>query len=343
MQAVTTIGLDIAKSVFQVHCIDANGVVVMRQQLKRSRVLGFFMKLSPCLVGIEACASSHYWSRQLQALGHAVRLMPPAYVKPYLKRQKNDAADAEAICEAVRRPNMRFVATKTPDQQACLMLHRTRHLFIRQQTSLINAIRAHLAEFGVVAPVGRNGVEVLLDVVADPDDGRVPEIARQCLAALGNQLQNLKAQILEFDRRINAWHRSSETSRRLDDLPGVGPALATALVASVPDPKAFRSGRDFSAWIGLVPKQNSSGGRERLGNITKRGDRYLRSLFCAGALAVIRYAKIHGTRYRPWLAKLLERRPTKVAAIALANKIARMAWAMMARGTSYREPVALTR
>jgi transposase len=343
MQAVTTVGLDIAKSVFQVHCIDADGVVVMRQQLRRSRVLGFFEKLSPCLVGIEACASSHHWSRELQALGHAVRLMPPAYVKPYLKRQKNDAADAEAICEAVRRPNMRFVATKTADQQACLMLHRTRHLFIRQQTSLINAIRAHLAELGIVAPVGRNGVEALLDVVADPDDGRVPEIARQCLAALGNQLHSLKAQILEFDRRINAWHRSSETSRRLDDLPGVGPALATALVASVPDPKAFRSGRDFSAWIGLVPKQNSSGGRERLGNITKRGDRYLRSLFCAGALAVIRYAKIHGTRYRPWLAKLLERRPAKVAAIALANKIARMAWAMMARGTSYREPVALTR
>ena len=343
MQAVTTIGLDIAKSIFQIHGIDADGVVVMRQQLKRSRVLGIFGKLAPCMIGIEACASSHYWSRQLQALGHAVRLMPPAYVKPYLKRQKNDAADAEAICEAVRRPNMRFVATKTPDQQACLMLHRTRHLFIRQQTSLINAIRAHLAEFGIVAAVGRNGIKELLDVVADPDDGRVPEIARQCLAALGNQLQSLKAQILEFDRRINAWHRSSETSRRLDDLPGVGPALATALVASVPDPKAFRSGRDFSAWIGLVPKQNSSGGRERLGNITKRGDRYLRSLFCAGALAVIRYAKIHGTRYRPWLAKLLERRPTKVAAIALANKIARMAWAMMARGTSYREPVALTR
>jgi transposase len=269
--------------------------------------------------------------------------MPPAYVKPYLKRQKNDAADAEAICEAVRRPNMRFVPVKAPDQQACLILHRTRHLFIRQQTALINAIRAHLAEFGIVAPAGRNGVEALRAVVADRDDGRLPEIARQCLAALGNQLQSLKAQILDFDRRINAWHHSSETSRRLDELPGVGPALATALVASVPDPKAFRSGRDFSAWIGLVPKQNSSGGRERLGNITKRGDRYLRSLFCAGALAVIRYAKIHGTRYRPWLVRLLERRPTKVAAIALANKISRMAWAMMARGTSYREPVALAR
>jgi transposase len=343
MQAVTTIGLDIAKSVFQVHGIDAEGKVVSRQQLRRSRVLAFFKKLSPCLVGIEACASSHHWSRELQAFGHTVRLMPPAYVKPYLKRQKNDAADAEAICEAVQRPSMRFVETKTPDQQACLMLHRTRHLFIRQQTAVINSIRAHLAEFGIVAPVGRNGVEELLDVVADPDDGRVPELARECLEALGHQLQRLKAQVLEFDRRINTWHRSNETSRRLDDLPGVGPALATALVASVPDAKAFRSGRDFSAWIGLVPKQNSSGGKERLGNITKQGDRYLRSLFCAGALAVIRYAKIHGTTHRPWLAKLLERRPTKVAAIALANKIARMAWAMMAKGERYREPVALAR
>jgi transposase len=341
MQAITTIGLDIAKSVFQVHGVDAAGQVVIRRQLKRRYVLAFFQNLPPCLVGIEACASSHHWSRELQALGHTVRLMPPAYVKPYVKRHKNDAADAEAICEAVTRANMRFVATKTPEQQSCLMLHRTRHLFIRQQTSVINAIRAHLAEFGIVAPVGRNGVEQLLGIVVDANDKRLPEIARTCVAALGAQLRMLRAQILEFDRMIGAWHRSSEASRRLDEIPGVGPILATALVASIADPKAFRSGRDFSAWIGLVPKQNSSGGKERLGNISKRGDRYLRSLFTTGALAVIRYAKIHGTKHRPWLTALLARRPTKVAAIALANKMARMAWAMMAKGERYKQPAAL--
>ena len=328
MQAVTTIGLDIAKSVFQVHGIDAEGKVLIRRQLKRRYVLAFFQKLPPCLVGIEACATSHHWSRELKALGHTVRLMPPAYVKPYVKRHKNDAADAEAICEAVTRANMRFVETKTPEQQSCLMLHRTRQLFIRHQTSVINAIRAHMAEFGIVAPVGRQGVEQLLAALTDPNDKRVPEIARGCIAALGAQLRMLKAQILEFDRRIIAWHRSNEMSRRLDAIPGIGPALATALVAS-------GSGRNFSAWIGLVPKQHSSGGKDKLGSISKQGDRYLRSLFTAGALAVIRYAKIHGTQHRPWLTALLARRPTKVAAIALANKLARMAWAMMARGERY--------
>jgi transposase len=340
MQTITTVGLDIAKSVFQVHGVDAGGRAVIRRQLKRRQVLAFFQKLPPCLVGIEACASSHHWSRELQTLGHTVRLMPPAYVKPYVKRQKNDVADAEAICEAVTRANMRFVPTKTPEQQSGLMLHRTRHLFIRQQTSVINAIRAHLAEFGIVAPIGRRGVEELLNVVTDPNDKRVPEMARVCLVALGAQLCRIKEQILEFDRMINTWHRSNEMSRRLDEAPGVGPVLATAVVATVADPKVFRSGRNFSAWIGLVPKQRSSGGKERLGSISKQGDRYLRSLFVTGALAVIRHAKIHGTKRR-WLAALLARRPTKVAAIALANKMARMLWAMMVRDERYKEPTVL--
>jgi transposase len=309
MQTITTIGLDIAKSVFQVHGVDAGGQVIVRRQLKRRYVLTFFQKLSPCLVGIEACASSHHWSRELQALGHTVRLIPPAYVKPYVKRQKNDAADAEAICEAVTRANMRFVPTKTPEQQSGLVLHRARHLFIRQQTAVINAIRA----------------------------------PRACLLAFGAQLRRIKEQILGFDRLIRAWHRSNEMSMRLDEAPGVGPVLATALVAAVADPKSFRSGRNFSAWIGIVPKQHSSGGKNRLGNISKQGDRYLRGLFVAGALAVIRYAKIHITKHRPWLTALLARRPTKVAAIALANKIARMVWAMMVKGERYKEPVALAR
>jgi transposase len=312
-------------------------MVIIRRQLKRRYVLLFFEKLQqPCQIGIEACASAHYWSRELQALGHTVRLMPAAYVKPYVKRQKNDAADAEAICEAVTRANMRFVATKTPEQQSGLVLHRTRQLFIRQQTAVINAIRAHLAEFGIAAPIGRRGVQDLLNVVADPHDTRVPEIARACLLALAGQLRRIKEQILEFDRMIRAWHRSSQASRQLDECPGVGPVLATALVATVTDPKVFRSGRNFSAWVGLVPRQNSSGGKDRLGSISKQGDRYLRSLFVAGALAIIRYAKIHGSKHRPWLSALLARRPTKVAAIALANKIARVAWAVMAKGERYK-------
>src|SRR5256884_4707380 len=255
MQAVTTIGLDIAKSVFQIHGVDAAGNVIVRRQLKRRYVLPFFQRLPPCLIGIEACASSHHWSRELKALGHTVRLMPSAYVKPYVKRQKNDATDAEAICEAVTRATMRFVPTKTREQQSCLMLHRTRHLFIRQQTAVINSIRAHLAEFGIVAPVGRKGVTELLHVVADPSDKLVPEVARACLAALGTQLLSLKQQILEFDRLIMAWHRSNQTSKRLHYIPAVGPMLATALVATDADPRTFRAGRNFSACAGLVPEQ----------------------------------------------------------------------------------------
>ena len=341
MNDITTIGLDTAKSVFQVHGVDADGEVVLRRQLKRRQVLAFFTKLSPCLVGIEACGASHYWSRELTKLGHTVRLIPPRYVKPYVKSQKNDATDAEAICEAVTRPNMRFVPTKTSEQQSILMLHRTRHLLVRQRTAIINAIRSHLAEFGIVAGVGRNGVEALLKVIADEQDDRVPAVARDCLMALGAQLEMLKRQALELDTKILATHRNNELSRRLEAIPGVGPCIATALVASIPDPKAFRSGRQMAAWIGLVPKQNSSGGKDRLGGITKAGDRYLRSLLMLGALSVIKRAKQLGYTRRPWLAQLMARRPVKVAAIALANKIIRMVWAMMVRGESYREPVAL--
>jgi len=341
MNEITTIGLDTAKSVFQVHGVDAGGNVVLRRQLKRRQVLSFFRKLPPCLIGIEACAASHHWSRELAKLGHTVRLIPPRYVKPYVKSQKNDATDAEAICEAVTRPNMRFVPTKTKEQQSILMLHRTRHLLVRQRTATINAIRSHLTEFGIVAGVGRNGVEALLKVIADEQDDRVPVVARDCLMALGAQLEMLKRQALELDAKIMASHRDSELSRRLEAIPGVGPRVATALVASIADPKAFRSGRQMAAWIGLVPKQNSSGGKDRLGGVTKAGDRYLRSLLMIGALSVIKRVKQLGYTRRPWLAQLMARRPTKVAAIALANKIVRMVWAMMVRGERYREPVAL--
>ncbi len=338
MQAVITIGLDIAKSVFQVHGIDAEGKVLIRRKLKRY-VLAFFEKLPPCLVGIEACATSHHWSRELKTLGHTVRLMPPAYVKPYVKRQKNDATDAEAICEAVTRANMRFVETKTPEQQSCLMLHRTRQLFIRQQTSVINATRAHMAEFGIIAAVGRKGVQQLLAIATDASDQRVPERARACVAALGAQLRALKAQILEFDRRIMVWHRSNETSRRLDELPGVGPALATALVASVADPKAFRSGQSFSAWIGLCRSSTRAVARTSSAVSASRA-----IAICAACSPPERCRD--PLRQDPWhkasaLVGGTAGALTKVAAIALANKLARMAWAMMARNERYKEPVAL--
>ena len=264
MKEITTIGLDTAKSVFQVHGVDADHQPVLRRQLKRRQVLPFFAKLSPCLVGIEACSASHHWSRELTNLGHTVRLIPPRYVKPYVKSQKNDATDAEAICEAVTRPSMRFVPTKTREQQAMLMLHRTRHLLIRQRTATINALRAHLVEFGIAAGIGRNGVEALLKVIADGKDDRVPDMARGCLLVLGAQLDTIKVHVRELDAKIMAAHRASELSQRLEAIPGVGPRIATALVASIADPKTFKSGRQMAAWIGLVPKQNSSGGKESL-------------------------------------------------------------------------------
>lgn len=337
MDQAVTIGLDIAKSVFQVHGVDRSGVVVVRRQVRRAQLLSFFSKLPACLIGIEACATAHYWARELTKLGHQVRLMPPSYVKPYVKRQKNDAADAEAICEAVTRPTMRFVEVKSIEQQSTMVLHRVRLMLMRQRVQLSNAIRGHMAEFGLAAPIGREGLGALIRLIADNDE-RVPAEARTCLTMLAAQLALINDQILEADRRIRTSARATETGRRLLDVPGVGPLLASALVASIPEPKAFRSGRNLAAWIGLVPRQNSSGGKERLGGITKQGDRYLRQLLVVGALAVVRYAQRNGTR-RPWLVQLLARRTTKVATVALANKTARIVWAIMTTGEAYREPI----
>src|SRR3974390_1695687 len=305
MMRITTIGLDIAKTIFQVHGVDAVGQVVVRRRLARRSVLGFFEKLAPCLVGIEACSTSHYWARELIARGHEVRLLPAQYVRPYVKRGKNDSADAEAICEAVTRPTMRFVPVKTPEQQSAMMLHRVRLMLNRQRTQLSNSIRAHLSEFGIVAPIGRRGIDQLLTIIADESNGRVPADARLCLQMLAAQLIVVKQQILENDRRVRASARQTELGLRLMDIPGVGPLLASALTATISDPFAFKTGRDLAAWIGLVPKQNSSGGKERLGSISKAGNRYLRQMLVVGAMAVIRYAERHGTK-RPWLLPLME-------------------------------------
>ena len=337
MGEVSTIGLDIAKSVFQVHGVDVDGAVVVRKRISRSKMLEFFAGLPPCLVGIEACPSAHHWGRELARLGHTVKLMPPSYVKAYLKRSKNDANDAAAICEAVTRPSMRFVPIKSEQQQSGLMLHRSRQLLVRQRTMLSNAIRGHMAELGIISAKGRNGTAELLEVIANAHDDRIPAIARLSLDALARQYANTTAEIIAIEKHIHAWHRSCEESRRLEDVPGIGPIVATALVAEVGDWKAFSSGRNLAAWIGLVPKQHSTGGKDRLGGISKQGNRYLRWLLVTGAMAVIRYARQHGTK-RLWLARIMERRPIRVAAVALANKIARIAWAMMVHGERFKEP-----
>jgi transposase len=332
---ISTIGLDLAKLWFQVHGVDATGHVAVRRRLRRSEVLAYFRSLEPCLVGMEACATAHYWARELIALGHEVRLMPPAYVKAYVKRNKNDAADAEAICEAVTRPTMRFVPVKDAEQQSVLMLHRGRSLLVRQRTMLVNALRAHMAEFGITAPQGLVHVEYLATVI-DDDGAQLPELARSILRMIVAQYNDTSARIHALERQLAKWHRESRISQLLATIPGVGIMGASAIAATVTDPNLFRNGREFAAWLGMTPKQNSSGGKERLGRTSKRGDKYIRCLLVAGAVAVLRHTRNRTTKDAAWVRGLLARKPTKLAAVALANKTARIVWAVMARGEGYR-------
>ncbi len=332
---ITTIGLDIAKNVFQIHGIDSDEKVVVRKQLRRGQVMRFFEELPPCLVGLEACATSHYWARELARLGHEVRLMPAKDVKAYLKRNKNDAADAEAICEAVRRPTMRFVQVKSEKPQAHLMQHRARDLLMHQRTQLINAIRSHLAELGIIAPQGREGIKELLAIIAKDANTELPNDARASLIVLASQLQALQTTIGEIEKRIVVQHRANKESKRIQTVPGIGVIGASAIAATVPNPQIFRSGRDFAAWIGLVPRQMSTGGKPKLGPISKQGDRYLRRILVVGAVSVLRRAKLNPEKF-PWITRLLARRPFKVVAVALANKMARVAWALMMSGKTCR-------
>lgn len=332
---VVTLGLDLAKHVFQVHGVDAEGQVILRRRLRRSMLLAFFEKLPPCLIGMEACATAHHWARQLIALGHQVRLMPATYVKPYVKRGKNDVVDAEAICEAVSRPTMRFVPVKEAEQQSVLMLHRSRDLLIRQRTMLVNALRGHLAEFGFVEAQGLWKLPKLIRLAADASTSELPTLAKRCVVVIVSQLDELQMSITAIDREILAWHRSNEVSRRLETIPGIGVISASAIAATITNPGYFRSGRQLAAWIGLVPRQHGTGGKQRLGRISKQGDRYLRRLLILGATALVRYAR-GKTSASGWITNLLARRPARVVTVAVANKLARIAWAVLLRGESYR-------
>ena len=330
---IGVIGLDIAKHVFQIHAADADGRMVAQVRMRRGQVLDYFRALSPCLVGIEACATAHHWARELIAVGHQVRLMPPAYVKPYVKRNKTDAADAEAIAEAVTRPTMRFVAVKSAEQQAALMLHRVRELLVRQRTMLATALRAHLAEFGIIAPQGIHRVEKLAAEVQSP---AVPALAREALMLIVDELVGIWRRIRTIETRLVALHRANELSRRLASIPGIGPITAMAIANTVPDPSMFRSGREFAAWLGLTPKSHSSGGKDKLGRISKRGDRYIRHLLYVGAGNAVRFTKARAATGAAWIEALQKRRPPKVVIIAVANKMARIAWALMMRGDTFR-------
>jgi transposase len=338
MDKISTIGLDLAKHVFQVHGVNECGAVAVRKRLRRGEVMGFFRGLAPCVVGVEACGSAHYWAREIAALGHHVKLMPPAYVKPYVKRGKNDAADAEAICEAVMRPTMRFVPVKSAQQQASGMVYKVRELLVRQRTQTVNALRSHLAEMGIVAAQGGGKLVELIAVVRETGDPRLPEAARLALEDLAGQIEALNARLARLDDEIVGQVRTSEAGRRLTSIPGVGPITAGALLAMVPDPAGFRSARHFATWLGLAPRQNSSGGKQRLGRISKQGNRYLRTLLILGAANVLRFMR-KNTAVSAWLAALRERRPFKVAAVALAHKMARIVWALMVKGGVYRAAV----
>lgn len=332
---ITTTGIDLAKNVFQVHGVNECGRAALKKQLKRAQVLPFFANLPPCLIGMEACASAHYWARKLSALGHTVKLMAPQYVKPYVKTNKHDVADAEAICEAVGRPNMRFVAIKTAEQQAILALHRARQSLVKARTAQANQIRGLLGEFGIIIPQGMAHIAKRLPEILEDGENELPGSFRQLLARLGENLEHLQRQVTELEREIQRWHQDSEASQRVAAISGIGALGASALVATVGEAKSFSSGRQLAAWLGMVPKQASSGGKTTLLGISKRGDSYLRTLFIHGARSVVQQAERHPERADPWLKQLLGRRPKNVVAVALANKNARIAWALLAHGRDY--------
>jgi transposase len=336
---VTTIGLDIAKNLFQVHGVDARGKVVVRKRLARGKVLGFFANLPRCLIGLEAGGGAHHWARELRALGHDARLMPPQYVKAYVKSNKHDAADAEACCEAVQRPGMRFVPVKSADQQATLMLHRVRDQLIGQRTATINALRGHLTEFGIVAAQRQAGVRQLLAIIGEIEDDRVPPLAREVLQTLATHLRELEGKLAGLDRRLVALTRTDPVCRALSEVPGVGPVIATAFAATVPDATVFRSGRHLAAWLGLVPRQHTSGGKVRHLGLSKRGDGYLRRQLIHGARALVWRTPDREGKLCSWINGLRQRRPFNVAVAAVANKLARILWAMLRHGEAYRAAV----
>ena len=333
---VSTIGLDIAKNVFQVHGVDRHGKVVLRKRLARGKVLAFFANLPRCLIGLEACGGAHYWARELQALGHDARLMPPQYVKAYVKTNKHDAADAEACCEAVQRPGMRFVPVKSEEQQALLMLHRVRDQLIGQRTATINALRGHLAELGIVAAQRQAGLRQLLATLGAVEDDRIPPLARAVLQTLVAHLRDLEGKIAELDRRLVALTRSDPVCRTLAEVPGVGPVIATAFAATVPDADRFRSGRHCAAWLGLVPGQHATGGKPRQLGLSKRGDAYLRRQLIHGARALVKISPGRSGPLWSWINDLRQRRPFNVVVAAVANKLARIIWAMLSHGEAYR-------